>query len=128
VIYVRPMEKRLQKMANTMSFVWKHYLCGHYKGDQRVLIILLPKKFIGDYVLSGGELLVSRIIVGCFNSVDSWCVERWNSASMIAFKMALLSELFTQWPRLQRKVPEVLTSGNLPKFDQWRDGAWAYYN
>jgi tRNA (guanine37-N1)-methyltransferase len=48
-------------MANTMSMYENIIiLCGHYKGvDQRVRDHFITKEIsIGDYVLSGGELVL----------------------------------------------------------------------
>ncbi len=98
-------------------------LCGHYKGiDQRVRDELITKEIsIGDFVMSGGELgaavvsdAIIRLIPGVLNDESSALTD--------SFQDGLLAPPVYTRPADFRglKVPEILTSGNFPKIDDWR--------
>ncbi len=99
------------------------FLCGHYEGiDARVLDeIVTDYVSVGDYVLTGGELpamlvidAVSRLVPGVLHNEDS--------AETESFHRYLLE--YPQYSRPEvwhdRRVPEVLLSGNHKKIDAWR--------
>ena len=99
------------------------FLCGHYEGiDQRVLDeIVTDYVSIGDYVLTGGELpamvmidAISRLVPGVLNNDVS--------AETESFYNDLLE--YPQYSRPEiwhdKKVPEVLLSGNHKKISEWR--------
>lgn len=126
IIYMSPDGETLnQKMANTMSMYNNIIiLCGHYKGvDQRVRDHFITKEIsIGDYVLSGGELgalvlsdTLIRLIPGVLSDETSALTD--------SFQDGLLSGPIYTRPADYKgwKVPEVLTSGNFAKIDQWRE-------
>ena len=126
VIYLTPDGDRLdQSMANRLSMQGHLILiAGHYKGiDQRVRDVLVTRELsIGDVVLSGGELpalvlvdAVVRLVPGALG--DS------SSALTDSFQDGLLgAPVYTRPAEFrERKVPEVLRSGDHQRIAQWRD-------
>lgn len=125
IIYTSPDgETYNQQTANRLS-LFKNIiiLCGHYKGvDQRVRDHLITKEIsIGDYVLTGGELAaciitdsVVRLIPGGINDACSALTD--------SFQDNLLSPPVYTRPAEYKgwKVPDILTSGNQVKIDQWK--------
>ena len=124
VIYLSPKGKTLnQKKVKELSKE-KHLvlLCGHYEGiDQRVLDEIVDEEIsIGDYVLTGGELpamvlidSVSRYVEGVL-SEDSTKEESFSN-NLLEYPQYTRPEIFNG-----KKVPEVLTSGNHQKINDWR--------
>ena len=114
-----------QGMAKKLSREYEHLvlICGRYEGiDARVKKILNAEEVsVGDYVLTGGELpaltildCVARQVPGVLGEYDS--LEDGRIAS---------GELYTRPEKLVYKgkihvVPEVLTSGDHKKIDDWR--------
>lgn len=126
IIYMTPDAPTLnQKMANSLSMVENIIiLCGHYKGvDQRVRDLFITKEIsIGDYVLSGGELgavvlcdTLLRLIPGVLGDETSALTD--------SFQDDLLSPPVYTRPAEYKgaKIPEILSSGNFPKIEQWRE-------
>lgn len=126
VIYMSPDGDLFdQKIANRLSLKKNLILlCGHYKGvDQRVRDHLISKEIsIGSYVLSGGELAaavvadaVIRLLPGVLNDESS--------ALSDSFQDDLLSPPVYTRPQDFRgwTVPEILSSGNFPKIEAWRE-------
>ncbi|MBN2790818.1 MAG: tRNA (guanosine(37)-N1)-methyltransferase TrmD [Candidatus Delongbacteria bacterium] len=97
-------------------------ICGHYKGiDARIDNFIDMKLSVGDYILTGGELpaaiivdSVCRLIPGVISDLDS--------ALSDSFENGLLDCSYYTRPYdfMGLKVPEVLTSGNHKKIDEWR--------
>lgn len=125
IIYMTPDASTLnQRTANTLSMKKNMIiLCGHYKGvDQRVRDLLITQEIsIGDYVLSGGELgaavlcdTILRLIPGVLGDETSALTD--------SFQDDLLSPPVYTRPAVYKglKVPEILTSGNFPKIEEWR--------
>ncbi len=126
VIYMTPDGVTLnQKIANTLSIQENIIiLCGHYKGvDQRVRDQFITKEIsIGDYVLSGGELgaavlcdAVIRLIPGVLGDETSALTDSFQD-DLLAPPVYTRPADYKGW-----KVPEVLTSGNFPKIESWRE-------
>lgn len=126
VIYMTPDGETLnQGMANTMSLKENIIiLCGHYKGvDQRVRDHFVTKEIsIGDYVLSGGELgalifcdAVIRLIPGVLGNETSALTDSFQDG-LLAPPIYTRPAEYKGW-----KVPELLTSGNFPKIEAWRE-------
>lgn len=126
VIYMTPDGKRLeQKTANQLSLYENIIiLCGHYKGvDQRVRDHFITREIsIGDYVLSGGELgaavlcdAVIRLIPGVLGNETSALTDSFQD-NLLAPPVYTRPSEYKGW-----KVPEVLTSGNFPKIETWRE-------
>jgi tRNA (guanine37-N1)-methyltransferase len=99
------------------------FLCGHYEGiDARVLDEIVTDYIsIGDYVLTGGELpamvmidAISRLVPGVLHNDES--------AQTESFHRNLLE--YPQYSRPvqwhDRRVPEVLLSGDHRKIAAWR--------
>lgn len=126
VIYMTPDGNTLnQKIANELSLKGNLIiLCGHYKGvDQRVRDLFVTKEIsIGDYVLSGGELAaavladaVIRLLPGVLNDETSALTDTFQDN-------LLAPPVYTRPADYKGKtVPEILTSGNTPKIERWRE-------
>ena len=126
IIYMTPDGARLdQGMANEISLKKNLIiLCGHYKGvDQRVRDMFVTREIsIGDYVLSGGELAaavlcdaVIRLLPGVLNDETSALTD--------TFQDDLLAPPVYTRPASYKgmEVPKILTSGDFPKIEQWRE-------
>lgn len=97
-------------------------MCGHYEGiDQRVIDEIVDEEIsIGDYVLTGGEIpamvlidTVSRYIEGVIKK-DSTNEESF-SEGLLEYPQYTRPEIFND-----KKVPEVLLSGNHENIRKWR--------
>jgi len=126
VIFLTPDGETLQqKTANKLSLSENLIiLCGHFKGvDQRVRDHFITKEIsIGDYVLSGGELgaavlcdAVIRLIPGVLSDETSALTDSFQD-NLLAPPVYTRPANYKGWG-----VPEVLTSGNTPKIEQWRE-------
>jgi len=126
VIYMTPDGETLnQKIANQISLQENVIiLCGHYKGvDQRVRDQFITREIsIGDYVLSGGELgalilcdAVIRLIPGVLGNETSALTDSFQD-NLLAPPVYTRPADYKGW-----KVPEILTSGNTPKIEAWRE-------
>ena len=124
VIYLSPQGKKLNQAKVQELSKEKHLilLCGHYEGiDQRVLDEIVDEEIsIGDYVLTGGELPAMVLIDSVSRYVEG--VLSTDSTKEESFSQGLLE--YSQYTRpeefLGKTVPEVLTSGNHQKIDEWR--------
>ena len=126
VIFLTPDGETLQqKTANKLSLSENLIsLCGPFKGvDQRVRDHFITKEIsIGDYVLSGGELgaavlcdAVIRLIPGVLSDETSALTDSFQD-NLLAPPVYTRPANYKGW-----EVPEVLTSGNTPKIEQWRE-------
>ncbi|MGB5943631.1 MAG: tRNA (guanosine(37)-N1)-methyltransferase TrmD [Leeuwenhoekiella sp.] len=126
VIYMTPDGETLnQRIANQVSLLENVIiLCGHYKGvDQRVRDHFVTREIsIGDYVLSGGELgalilcdAVIRLIPGVLGNETSALTDSFQD-DLLAPPIYTRPADYRGW-----KVPEILTSGNTPKIETWRE-------
>lgn len=125
IIYLTPDGTTLnQRACNELSL--KHnliLLCGHYKGvDQRIRDHSITREIsIGDYVLSGGELAaavlvdsVIRLLPGVMNDETSALTDSFQD-DLLAPPVYTRPAEYNGW-----KVPEILTSGNFAKIEEWR--------
>ena len=124
-IYLSPRGKRFdQRFAKRLSEEkGAVFICGRYEGvDERFLdnndIVELS---VGDYILSGGELGVQIVIDATIRLLPNVI---GNPEGLIeeSFENNLLEyPLYTQ-PRVwkNRKVPEVLLSGDHKKIKEWK--------
>lgn len=125
IIYTSPDGDRLtQNVANELSIKENMIiLCGHYKGiDHRVREHLITREIsIGDYVLSGGEL-AAAIIIDSLVRIIPGVISDETSALTDSFQDGLLAPpVYTRPAEFNGwKVPEVLTSGNFKKIEQWQ--------
>jgi len=99
-------------------------LCGHYKGvDQRVRDHLITQEIsIGDFVLSGGELAAAVFCDSIIRLLPGVLGDE-SSALSDSFQDGLLAPpIFTRPANYKGwEVPEILTSGNSPKIEEWRE-------
>ena len=125
IIYMTPDGETLnQGICNQLSSVGNIIvLCGHYKGvDERVRERYITKEIsIGDYVLSGGELAAAvlcdsiiRLIPGVLNNETSALTDSFQD-NLLAPPVYTRPAEFNGW-----EVPEVLTSGDFKKIEEWR--------
>ena len=125
VVYMSPDGMQLtQGLSNRMSsFKNIIILCGHYKGvDERVRTHLITKEIsIGDFVLTGGELpaavlcdSIIRLIPGVISDESSALSDSFQDG-LVAPPVYTRPADYKGW-----KVPEILTSGNDPKIQEWR--------
>ncbi len=96
-------------------------VCGRYEGvDERVKSIVDEEISLGDFVLSGGELVALTVIDGVARLLPD----------VLSEPESLLSDSFNRWlgypvytrPREYRgvKVPQVLLSGDHGKIELWK--------
>lgn len=100
-------------------------ICGHYEGyDERIRTLVDGEISIGDYVMSGGELpamvvteSIIRLIPGVLKHDEAHRFESFSQE-----KDGLLEHPQYTRPAEYKgmKVPEVLTSGNFAKIDEFR--------
>ena len=125
VIYVTPQGRTFnQEMAK--EFAKEEdliFLCGHYEGiDERVLEeIVTDYVSIGDYVLTGGELpamvmidSISRLVPGVLHNEESATTESFHN-DLLEYPQYSRPEVW-----MDRRVPEILLSGDHAKVDKWR--------
>ena len=126
IIYMTPDGETLdQPIANQCSLYENIILlCGHYKGvDQRVRDHLITREIsIGDFVLSGGELAAAvfcdsiiRLIPGVLGDESSALSDSFQDG-LLAPPIYTRPANYNGW-----EVPEILTSGNTPAVDRWRE-------
>ena len=125
VIFLTPDGKRYdQRQANRLSLYDNLLLiCGHYKGiDERVREQFVTLEIsIGDYVLSGGEL-AAAVLVDSIGRLLPGVLGDETSALFDSFQDELLAPPVYTRPAEFRgwTVPEILTSGDTPKIEEWR--------
>jgi len=125
VVYLSPQGRRLNHELVTELGSYKNLIlvAGRYEGiDERLIESGIDMEIsLGDFVLSGGELptmtvidAVSRLIPGVLGHVDS--------ALEDSFAQGLLDCPHYTRPEVfdDRKVPEVLLSGDHAKIKRWR--------
>ena len=124
-VYVTPQgipftQRMAEELAKEEELV---FLCGHYEGiDQRVLEETVTDYVsIGDYVLTGGELpamvmidAVGRLIPGVLGN-DSSAEEESFYNDLLEYPQYSRPEIWHD-----KKVPDVLLSGDHRKISQWR--------
>jgi tRNA (guanine37-N1)-methyltransferase len=98
-------------------------LCGHYEAiDERVVEALVDEELsLGDYVLTGGELAALVVIDAAARLVPGVLGDE-ESAYRDSFGDGLLDHPHYTRPAeyRDRKVPEVLLSGNHAEIEKWR--------
>ena len=126
IIYLTPDgETYNQKIANELSLKNNLVLlCGHYKGvDERVREHFVTREiYIGDFVLSGGELAaalivdsIGRLLPGVLGNESSALFDSFQD-DMLAPPIYTRPSEYNGW-----KVPDVLLSGNDKLIDEWRN-------
>ncbi len=126
IIYLTPDGEQLnQSISNALSTQENIILlCGHYKGvDQRVRDHLITREIsIGDFVLSGGELAAAilcdsiiRLITGVLGDESSALTDSYQDG-LLAPPIYTRPANYKGW-----EVPKILTSGNTPEVEKWRE-------
>jgi tRNA (guanine37-N1)-methyltransferase len=124
IIYLSPQGPRLEQSTVMRLSQEKRLvlLCGHYEGiDERVIEEWVDEEVsVGDYVVSGGELpamllcdAILRVLPG---AIDAGSVEQ------DSFYAGQLDHPHYTRPAdyRERKVPDVLLSGDHAKIERWR--------
>ncbi|MEL7376213.1 MAG: tRNA (guanosine(37)-N1)-methyltransferase TrmD [Bacteroidota bacterium] len=125
IIYLTPDGQRYEQgQANKLSLCQNLLLiCGHYKGiDERIREHYVTLEIsIGDYVLSGGEL-AAAVVVDSLGRLLPGVLNDETSALFDSFQDKLLAPPVYTRPAAFRgwEVPDILTSGNTPKIEEWR--------
>lgn len=124
VIFPSPSGRPLTQEVSYRLSAYKElvFICGRYEGiDQRIIDSYVDEEIsIGDYVLSSGEVAALVIVDSVYRLIEG--VISKESLSEESFCDGLLE--YPQYTRpsefLGLKVPEVLTSGDHKKINQWR--------
>ncbi|MBQ9491668.1 MAG: tRNA (guanosine(37)-N1)-methyltransferase TrmD [Firmicutes bacterium] len=126
VIYLSPQGKIFDqefahKLKNESDII---LLCGHYEGiDRRVINKIVTHEIsIGDYILTGGEIpaivlidCIARLVPGVLGNIDSNKDESFEN-NLLECDHYTRPEIF-----MDKKVPDVLLSGNHKKIKLWRE-------
>ncbi len=126
IIYLTPDGEQLNQSISNILSTKKNIiiLCGHYKGvDQRIRDHLITREIsIGDFVLSGGELAAAvlcdsiiRLIPGVLGDESSALTDSYQDG-ILAPPIYTRPAVYKGW-----KVPKILTSGNIPEIEKWRE-------
>lgn len=99
------------------------FICGHYEGyDERIKTLVTDEYSLGDFVLTGGEL-PAMVMIDATARLLSDVLGNDESAPGDSFSSGLL-----EYPQYTRPadfkgmtVPDVLTSGNHQKIEEWRE-------
>jgi tRNA (guanine37-N1)-methyltransferase len=126
VVLTSPRGERLdQSLAREMAGHGKLILvCGRYEGvDERVSTVVDREVSLGDFVLTGGELVAlcvvdaaARLVPGVLGNEDSAGAESFGGGGGL-----LEHPHYTRPPEYRgMKVPEVLLSGDHRRIERWR--------
>lgn len=124
-IHLSPQGRRIDqqdvgRLAKGLPLV---LLCGRYEGvDERLLEAEVDEELsLGDYVLSGGEL-AAMVVIDAMTRLIPGALGHEDSAGADSFSNGLLDcPHFTRPETVaQRRVPEVLTSGDHGAIRRWR--------
>ena len=113
-----------QKKARELS-KYDHLviLCGHYEGiDQRVLDEIVDEDLsIGDYVLTGGEV-AACVVIDCISRMIDGVLPNSEAYEEESHMQGYLEAPQYTKPNIwhDRKVPEVMLSGNHAKIKEWK--------
>lgn len=125
IIFLTPDGQKMEQgIVNRLSLKENLLLiCGHYKGiDERIREHFVTMELsIGDFVLSGGEL-PAAVLVDAIGRLIPGVLGDETSALFDSFQDHLLAPPVYTRPAEFRgwKVPEILTTGNFPKIEEWR--------
>jgi tRNA (guanine37-N1)-methyltransferase len=120
-----PQGRKLNQQE-VMGFIGAEHLivlCGHYEGiDHRVVEALVDDEIsIGDYVLSNGAIAANVFVDAIVRQIPGVLGDA-RSAGDDSFANGLLeAPCYTRPPEFRgMKVPDILTSGNHGKVDEWK--------
>ena len=124
VIFTSPDGERFdQHIANELSLKGNLIiLAGHYKGiDQRIRDHLITREIsIGDFVLTGGELVAAMIADAVIRVVPGVIGDEQSALSDCFQDDILAAPIYTRPADYKGwKVPEILLSGNEAKIREW---------
>jgi tRNA (guanine37-N1)-methyltransferase len=127
IIYLSPRGKLLnQKMAKELSDNYGlNIICGRFEGiDERVLESFnILEISIGDYIISNGDLAAYVLIDACLRHIDGIVSDEANEEESFNINNKCLLE-YPQYTKPliwnDKKVPDILLSGNHEKIRQWR--------
>ena len=124
VIFTSPDGEQFnQHIANELSLLGNIIiLCGHYKGiDQRVRDHLITREIsIGDFVLTGGELVAAMIADAVVRVVPGVIGDEQSALSDCFQDDLLAAPIYTRPADYKGwKVPDILLSGNEAKIRNW---------
>ena len=124
VIFTSPDGERFdQHIANELSLKGNLIiLAGHYKGiDQRIRDHLITREIsIGDFVLTGGELVAAMIADAVVRVVPGVIGDEQSALSDCFQDDILAAPIYTRPADYKGwKVPEILLSGNEAKIRDW---------
>lgn len=119
-------DQRLAESYSTLSHLI--IICGHYEGfDDRVRNYIDEEISIGDFVLTGGEIPAMLIIDSVTRLLKGVLKEGVTDSESFSYKDGENENYLLEYPAFTRpqtfeesSVPEVLTTGNHKKIDQWR--------
>ena len=103
-------------------------LCGRFEGvDKRAIDVLNFEEIsIGDYVLSGGEIAAQVLVEGCIRLIPGVLgqpkslLEESFSKNLLEYPHFTRPKVWLDSQQKKHEVPEVLTSGNHKKIEEWR--------
>lgn len=126
VLYLSPQGKTFkhQHIKDLLKHEHLVFICGRYAGvDQRFLTKhQIEEISIGDFVLSGGELAAMAIADSVARQVPGVLGNAESAVQDSFYHEILEAPCFTrpaQWQGFD--VPEVLTSGNHKKIQEWKE-------
>ena len=124
VIFTSPDGERFdQHIANELSLMGNLIiLAGHYKGiDQRIRDHLITREIsIGDFVLTGGELVAAMIADAVVRVVPGVIGDEQSALSDCFQDDILAAPIYTRPADYKGwKVPDILLSGNEAKIREW---------
>jgi len=98
-------------------------LCGRYEGfDERIVDYVDEELSLGDYVLSGGEPAAMcvldamiRLLPDVLGSPESAVLDSFTEEGMVDWPHYTRPNVFEE-----KRVPDVLLSGNHVKIEAWR--------
>ena len=116
VLYTQAKARELSAIDNLTL------VCGHYEGvDERIRGLVDEQISIGDYILSGGEI-PTMILVDSIVRLVPGVLRDAHTSEDESFSSGLLE--YPQYTRpdvyKDRKVPEVLRSGNHKQIESWK--------
>ena len=129
-IYLTPVGKSLnqEKIRKFAKFDELIILCGRFEGvDKRAVDVLNFEEIsIGDYVLSGGEIAAQVLVEGCIRLIPGVLgqpkslLQESFSENLLEYPHFTRPKVWTDSMQKKHEVPEVLTSGNHKKIEEWR--------
>lgn len=112
-------QKKAQELSKLNHLI---LICGHYEGiDERVRDLIDEEISLGDFVLTGGEIPAMAIADSVVRLIPE--VLKQDATTFESFSKSTLEYPQYTNPRIykDKKVPEVLLSGNHQKIASWKE-------